>query len=292
MKKNKPSIHTSAHVDAAFSVRRPLHIGAHIILGLMALIIGIPFFWMVTTAVKSPAEVSMFPPILWPKTIRWDNFTTAWGLAPFGRFYLNSFITSASGVILELTVASFSAYAFARLRFRGRDAFFLLMLAAMMIPSQVGLIPNYVVLKHLKWINTYAGIVIPHVSSVFATFLLRQYFMAIPDALYDAAKIDGMGHVRSLVHIALPLSRPILGTLFLYLFISKWNSYLWPLTVTNTQNMRTLPVGLAMVRAAEYTIGPEHLMAAALFVLAPVLIVYFIAQKQLIEGIAAGSVKG
>lgn len=274
--------------------KKPLqhHIGAHIILGAMAVIIGLPFFWMVATSVKSPAEVSVFPPVWIPKTLRWDNFVTAWNLAPFGRFYFNSFITSFTGVVLELAVASFSAYAFARLRFRGRDAFFMVLLAAMMIPGQVALIPNYVVLKHLKWINTYAGIVVPHVSSVFATFLLRQYFLSIPDALYDAAKIDGMGHGRTLIHIAIPLARPVMGTLFLYLFISKWNSYLWPLTVTNTQNMRTLPVGLAMVRSAEYAIGPEHLMAAALFVLVPVLIVYFIAQKQLIEGIVAGSVKG
>ncbi len=168
----------------------------------------------------------------------------------------------------------------------------MIMLAAMMIPGQVALIPNYVILKHLRWINTYQGIVIPHVSSVFGAFLLRQYFLSIPESLYDAAEIDGLGHGRTLLYIALPLSRPVLGTLILYLFISKWNSYLWPLIVTNTQNMRTLPVGLAMVRDAEYSIGPEHLMAASLFVLVPVLIIYFIAQKQLIEGIAAGAVKG
>ncbi|MDD4220261.1 MAG: carbohydrate ABC transporter permease, partial [Sphaerochaetaceae bacterium] len=121
---------------------------------------------------------------------------------------------------------------------------------------------------------------------------LRQYFLSVPAALYDAAEIDGLGHLKTLTYIALPLARPVLGTLFLYLFLAKWNSYLWPLIVTNTQNMRTLPVGLAMVRTAEYAIGPEHLMAASLFVLVPPLIVYFIAQKQLIEGISAGAVKG
>lgn len=267
-------------------------LGTQIILLTISLVIGLPFFWMVTTSLKSPAEVAIFPPIWWPKVIRWDNFITAWNLAPFGRFYLNSTITASTGVVLEVAIASLSAYAFARIRFKYRDILFLVMLAAMMIPSQIGLIPNYVVLKHLRWINTYQGIVIPHVSSVFGAFLLRQYFLSVPSALYDAAEIEGLGHVQTLFYIALPLARPVLGTLVLYLFLSKWNSYLWPLIVTNTQSMRTLPVGLAMVRTAEYAIGPEHLMAASLFVLVPPLIVYFIAQKQLIEGIAAGAVKG
>jgi multiple sugar transport system permease protein/sn-glycerol 3-phosphate transport system permease protein len=230
--------------------------------------------------------------VLWPETIRFDNFVTAWNSAPFGRFYMNSIITATTGVVLEVGIAALSAYAFARIRFKYRDLLFMVLLAAMMIPGQVALIPNYVVLKHLGWINRYAGIVIPHVSSVFGAFLLRQYFMTIPDSLYDAAEMDGLGHVRTMLYIALPLARPVVGTLTLYLFISKWNSYLWPLIITNTQNMRTLPVGLAMLRQAEYAIGPEHLMAASIFVLVPVLVVFFIAQKQLIEGIAAGAVKG
>jgi multiple sugar transport system permease protein/sn-glycerol 3-phosphate transport system permease protein len=264
----------------------------HGILILASLVIGLPFLWMLTTAIKSPAEVYIFPPVLWPETIRFDNFVTAWRSAPFGRFYINSIITATTGVVLEVGIAALSAYAFARIRFKYRDLLFMVLLAAMMIPGQVALIPNYVVLKHLGWINKYAGIVIPHVSSVFGAFLLRQYFLTIPDSLYDAAEIDGLGHVRTMLHIALPLARPVVGTLTLYLFISKWNSYLWPLIITNTQNMRTLPVGLAMLRQAEYAIGPEHLMAASIFVLVPVLVVFFIAQKQLIEGIAAGAVKG
>ncbi|NCB02797.1 MAG: carbohydrate ABC transporter permease [Spirochaetia bacterium] len=264
----------------------------HLILIIASLIIGLPFIWMISTALKTPAQVAKFPPVWWPSPFKWDNFVIAWKLAPFGRFYINSIITATSGVFLEVAIASLSAFAFARIRFKYSNFFFMFMLAAMMIPGQVALIPNYVILKHLHWINTYQGIVIPHVSSVFGAFLLRQYFLSVPSSLYDAAEIDGLGHGRTLLYIALPLARPVLGTLVLYLFISKWNSYLWPLIVTNTQNMRTLPVGLAMVRDAEYAIGPEHLMAASLFVLIPVLIIYFIAQKQLIEGIAAGAVKG
>ena len=264
----------------------------HIVLLLATVVIGLPFFWMLTTALKSPQEVAIFPPVWWPETIRWDNFVTAWNTAPFGRFYINSIVTAAFGVVLGLIAAAFAAYAFARIRFKYRDFFFLVMLAAMMIPGQIALIPNYVILAKLKWINTYQGIVVPHIANVFGAFLLRQYFLTIPDSLYDAAEIDGMGHAKIMLYVALPLSKPVLGTLLLYLFIQKWNAYLWPLIATSKQNMRTLPVGLAMIRSAEYAIGPEHLMAASIFVLVPVLLVYFLAQKQLIEGIAAGAVKG
>jgi ABC-type glycerol-3-phosphate transport system permease component len=264
----------------------------HLLLIAVCVVIGLPFFWMVTTSIKGPTEVQIFPPIWWPETHRFQNFVDAWEAAPFGRFYLNSVVTAGSGVTLEVLIAALAAYAFARIRFRFRETLFIVMLAAMMIPGQVALIPNYVTLKHLGWINTYAGLVVPHVSSVFGAFLLRQAFLSMPADLFDAAHMDGLGHFRCMLNIALPLARPVVATLALYLFIAKWNEYLWPLIITNTQNMRTLPVGLAMVRSAEYNIGPEHLMAASLFVLVPVLIVFFAAQKQLIEGIAAGALKG
>jgi ABC-type glycerol-3-phosphate transport system permease component len=272
--------------------RVALKAASHVVLIAASVAIGLPFLWMLSTAIKAPTEVHIFPPIWWPATPRFDNFVVAWQAAPFGRFYLNSVITAASGVLLEVLIAALSGYAFARIRFRFREPLFMLMLAAMMIPGQMALIPNYVTLKHLAWINTYAGLVVPHISSVFGAFLLRQAFLSMPPALFDAAHMDGLGHLRCLLDVALPMARPVVATLGLYLFISKWNEYLWPLIVTNTQNMRTLPVGLSMVEKAEYIIGPEHLMAASLFVLVPVLVVFFLAQKQLIEGIAAGAVKG
>lgn len=264
---------------------------SHLLLLLVAIVIGLPFIWMISTALKSPQEVAIFPPIWVPKTLRWDNFVTAWEAAPFGRFYVNSLVVTTWGVVMEVMIAALTAYAFARIEFPGRNLLFMVMLAAMMIPGQMALVPNYVTLKHLGWINQYAGIVVPHVSSVFGAFLLRQAFLSMSSELFDAATIDGAGHWRCLLSLALPLARPVVATLTLYLFIAKWNDYLWPLIVTNTQDMRTLPVGLVMVRDAEYIIGPEHLMAATLFVLVPVLIVFFLAQRQLIEGIAAGALK-
>ena len=264
---------------------------SHAVLLLAAIVMGMPFIWMISTAFKSPQEVSIFPPIWLPETLRWDNFVMAWEAAPFGRFYINSIIVTGWGVTMEVLIAALTAYAFARIEFPGRNLLFMVVLAAMMIPTQMALVPNYVTLKHLGWINEYAGIVIPHVSSVFGAFLLRQAFLSMSSEIFDAATIDGAGHLRSLLYVALPLARPVVATLALYLFIAKWNDYLWPLIITNTQDMRTLPVGLVMVRSAEYIIGPEHLMAATLFVLVPVLVVFFLAQNQLIEGIAAGALK-
>ncbi len=282
---------TSAKHHATASSR--LRLGAtHIILIIVAFMMGVPFFWMITTAFKSSTEVYKFPPIWIPETIQWGNFVTAWESAPFGQFYINSIITAVVGVVLEVTIALFSAYAFARIDFPKRDLIFMVVLASMMIPGELTLIPNYVTLSRLKWINSYQGIIIPHVSSVFGAFLLRQAILGMEKEIFDAAEVDGASHVRMLFWIALPMARPVVATLALFLFIAKWNSYLWPLIVTNTENMRTLPVGLAMVRSAEYQIGPEHLMAASLFVLVPVLIVFAFTQRQLIEGIASGAVKG
>ena len=274
-------------------LRRYLKAGtSHVIIVAASIVIGLPFFWMVTTALKSSTEVYSFPPIWLPEVVRWDNFVIAWQSAPFGRFYLNSAIITVAGVLLEVLIAALTGYAFARIEFPFRDAFFMVVLAAMMIPGQLALIPNYVTLHHLGWINTYPGVVIPYISSVFGAFLFRQAFLSMSSEIFDAAKIDGARHLRSLFYVALPIARPVVATLTLYLFIAKWNAYLWPLIVTNTQDMRPLSVGLVMVRDAEYQIGPEHLMAASLFVLAPVLLVFFLAQKQLIEGIATGAIKG
>lgn len=254
--------------------------------------IGLPFFWMVTTALKSDLEVGVFPPVWLPSTLRWENFAEVWRSAPFGMFYVNSFITTLSGLALEVIIGALAAYAFARIEFPHRDRLFLVVLATMMIPGEMALVPNYLTVRTLGWINTYPGIVIPYVSSAFGCFLLRQAFLALPQDIFDAAKIDGAGHLRMLLQIALPMTRPVVATFALFLFIAKWNAYLWPLIVTNTWNMRTLPIGLVMVREADITLGWQHLMAASLFVLIPVLVVFFLAQRQLIEGIARGAVKG
>lgn len=267
-------------------------LASHAVLIFASTVIGLPFFWMISTSFKSDVEVGLFPPVWLPSQLLWENYVRVWTAAPFDMFYINSIITTLSGLILEVIIGAMSAYAFARIEFPHRDALFLVVLATMMIPGEMAIVPNYLTLRNLGWINTYQGIVIPYVSSAFGCFLLRQAFLAMPQEIFDAAKIDGAGHLRILLSIALPMARPVVATFALFLFISKWNAYLWPLIVTNTWNMRTLPIGLVMVREAEGTLGWQHLMAASLLVLLPVLVVFFLAQRQIIEGIARGAVKG
>jgi ABC-type glycerol-3-phosphate transport system permease component len=265
---------------------------SHGIMILASVIVGLPFFWMLTTSFKSDVEVGLFPPIWIPANLLWENYVRVWNAAPFDKFYINSTITTLSGVLISLVVGALSAYAFARIEFPHRDLLFLVVLATMMIPGEMALVPNYLILRNLEWINTYQGIVIPHVSSAFGCFLLRQAFLSLPQEIFDAAKIDGAGHLRMLINIALPMTRPVVATFTLFLFIGKWNAYLWPLIVTNTWDMRKLPIGLVMVREAEGTLGWQHLMAASLLVMLPVLIVFFMTQRHIIEGIGQGAVKG
>jgi len=267
-------------------------LSSHAVLIFASIVIGLPLFWMISTSFKSDVEVGLFPPVWLPSEFLWENYVRVWTAAPFDMFYVNSIITTLSGLVLEVIIGAMSAYAFARIEFPHRDALFLVVLATMMIPGEMALVPNYLTLRNLSWINTHQGIVIPYVSSAFGCFLLRQAFLSIPQDLFDAAKMDGAGHLRMLLNIALPITRPVVATFALFLFIAKWNAYLWPLIVTNTWNMRTLPIGLVMVREAEGTLGWQHVMAASLLVLLPVLVVFFLAQRQIIEGIARGAVKG
>jgi ABC-type glycerol-3-phosphate transport system permease component len=266
---------------------------SHLVILSASVMIGLPFFWMIATSFKNDVEVGLFPPVWFPQQLMFSNYTEVWNSAPFDMFFVNSFITTFAGLILEVIIGSLSAYAFARIEFPHRDALFMVVLATMMIPGEMALVPNFITLKNLGWINTYQGIVIPYVSSAFGCFLLRQAFLGLSQDFFDAAKIDGAGHLRIFFSVAVPMVRPVVATFALFLFISKWNAYLWPLIVTNTWNMRTLPIGLVMVRDAEGALlGWQHLMAASLLVLLPILIVFFIAQKQLIEGIARGGIKG
>jgi ABC-type glycerol-3-phosphate transport system permease component len=264
----------------------------YLVLGLAALFSALPFFWMVSSALKPPEEILVYPPRWWPSEIRWQNFVEAWQAAPFGRYYLNSIVVSTLQTMLELVVGVTGAYALARIRIPGRDLIFALILATLMIPNDVTLIPNYVTLANLGLINTYAGIILPSLASAFSIFLLRQHLLSLPEELFDAARMDGAHHGQMLRHIALPLSLPIVITLTLLNLVSSWNAYLWPLIVTNTDSMRTLPIGLKLMRDAEQG-DPWHLlMAASTFVVVPILILFLFFQRYFVRGITAGAVKG
>jgi sn-glycerol 3-phosphate transport system permease protein len=262
------------------------------VLVLVAIVMGAPFYWMITTALKPVHEIAAYPPVWIPSEWRWQNFVDAWNAAPFGRFYFNTVFVATTQTALEVVIGLMSAYAFARVKFPGRDILFLFVLATLMIPNDVTLIPNYITLASLGWINTYMALILPSASNAFGTFLLRQHILTIPEELFEAARLDGANHYVMLRHIALPLSIPIIMALVLLSFVQTWNSFLWPLIVTNTADMRTLPIGLMYFRNQEMG-DPWHLlMAASTFIVAPVILLFLVTQRFFLRGITAGAVKG
>lgn len=273
---------------------RSMRLLSYVGMVLIVLLIGIPIYWMLSGSVKTNQQINTYPPIWFPPDPQWSNYREAWNLAPFGRFFINSIITTLFGSGLELVNATLSAYALVFLRFPKKNLIFILLLAALMIPNQVTIIPNYLTISDVggqSWINTYQGIILPGISVAFGTFLLRQAFMGLPREVIDAARVDGAGHLRLLVQIVIPMAKPVLVTFALISLVAKWNDYLWPLIVTNQDRMRTLAVGISYLYNPETETRWGPLMAATFFVMLPVVIAYLWAQRHIIEGITAGATK-
>jgi sn-glycerol 3-phosphate transport system permease protein len=258
----------------------------------VALLIGVPIYWMVIGAFKTTQEVYRIPPTWIPSEPTFANFPRAWSSAPFGRYYINTMITTLFGSGFEIFFAVTTAYAFVFLRFPKKEWLFLVLLAALMVPAQVTILPNYLTVAALGWINTYQGIVVPGASVAYGAFLLRQYYRTLPTEVMDAAKVDGAGHLRTLTSIIVPLAKPAIISFALVSIVTKWNDFLWPLLVTNTREMRVLPIGIYWLMVEEGTIEWGLVMAGTLFVVLPVLFVFLYAQQYIVEGIAAGAVKG
>jgi sn-glycerol 3-phosphate transport system permease protein len=260
-------------------------------MALAVLVIGLPVYWTLIAAFKTTSEI-YGPPTWFPVRPTVDNFPAAWGAAPFARYYLNSFITTLGGMAAEVTLAVTSAYALAFLRFPRKDLVFVLLLAALMVPVEITIVPNYLTVARLGWINTYAGIIVPGAAIAYGTFLLRQAFLSLPFEVVEAARVDGAGHLRTMVSVVLPMAQPAIVTMALLSLVAKWNDFLWPLIVTNTAEMRTLPIGIYWLRNSEGVTNWGVVMAGSLFLIIPVMVVFLWAQRSLVEGIAAGAVKG
>ena len=263
-------------------------------LGMFAvvLIIGIPVAWVLSGALKTNREIFSTTPQLLPANPNFDNFVKAWQAAPFDRFYINSFITTLFGAGAEIIMAVTTAYALVFVRFPKRDWVFFLLLVALMVPDEVVLVPNYLTIAGWKMVNTYPGIVLPGASIAFGAFLLRQYFRTIPLDLIDAARVDGAGHLRTLWHVVLPVAAPAVATTALLSITAKWGEYIWPLLITTTEDMRTLPVGISRLLDQEGNTEWGVVMAGTLFVTVPVMLIFLYAQRFVVDGIAAGAVKG
>ncbi len=250
-----------------------------------------PFLWMVSTAIKPREEAYIYPPVFLPKRLSLENLYGVMKIIPIFRYVLNSAYITIVGTVLGLVVCAMAAYSFARLKFPGRDAMFFLFLGTMMIPGAVTMIPTFIIIKILGWMDNYAAIIIPGTASAFGTFLLRQFFLTIPTELEDAARIDGAGRVRFFVQILIPLSIPALVTLGIFNFLGRWNAFLWPLLVIRTQIKFPIQLGLAFFRN-EYTTSTHLIMTATTISVIPLLIVFIAAQKYFVQGVVLSGLKG
>ena len=258
---------------------------------LMSVIILFPLYQAVVTSLATDQEVSTWPPTLVPSGLRLESYATALERAPLLRYLFNSFVQSGTVMIVNLILASLAGYAFAFIDFKFKNFFFLVFLSTMMIPWEATIIPNYLAIRGLGWTDTYLGLTAPYLATAFGTFMLRQFFMAIPKDLHDAAVIDGCSDLRFLSTIVIPLARPALGTLAVFSFLQAYNQYLWPLLVTSNKTMRTVQIGIVMLQDEE-RFAWNVVMAGVVVVMIPTFLLFFFGNRQLIRGLTAGAVKG
>jgi len=260
----------------------------------LAIIVLVPFFWMVSCSLKSLPKIFTYPPVWIPRPVRWDNYRfVITETFPFYQYFLNTLFVSAARTLGILVVSSMAAYTFARLRFRGRDLLFLLFLGTLMIPPQVTMIPTFIIMKYLNWIDTYYALIFPGYPSMFSAFgifLLRQFFLTLPKEIEDAAAVDGCGYFRRYWQIVLPLSKPALAALGIFSFINTWNEFLWPLIVIESDSMKTLTLGLAFFQG-QYYIEWHYLMVAAVIAVVLPVGLYIAAQRSFIQGITLTGIK-
>ncbi len=262
----------------------------HTVLVIGACMMIMPFLWMLTTSVKTQQDAIKFPPDIFPKQLVFMNYLDAFRQVDFSRYFLNTAVMTFGTALLVFVTSVSAAYAFARLKFVGRELLFMTFLAMMMVPLPVYLVPSYVILSHLGWIDTFLALIIPWSVNVFAIFLLRQHFMTIPQELFDAARIDGFDNLNMLMRIVIPLSKPVLVTVGVFQVVASWNSFLWPLIVTHSDSMRTIQTGLAYFAQAESTNYPL-LCAASTFTIMPLVVLYFFVQRHIMESFARSGLK-
>jgi multiple sugar transport system permease protein len=264
----------------------------------------LPFVWMISTSLKPPDQLFTVPATWIPHPLVWDNYVKAMGAGNFGRYAMNSLFLGIANLVTNVLLSALAGYAFARLRFPGRNVLFLLVLATLMVPYQVTIIPLFVIVRHIPlfggndllgqggigWINSYWGLIVPGAVGAFGIFMLRQFFQTLPVELEDAARIDGAGELRIFWQIMLPLAMPAVATLAIFSFQAGWNAFLWPLLITNTDDMRTIQLGLT-VFVQQYSTQWDQLMAATVVATLPVIAVFAFGQRLLVGSIAFTGLK-
>jgi len=256
--------------------------------GVIAMIF--PFIWMILSAFKTKADVYVYPPRWLPSEWSWTNFQAVFRMIPFGRYYLNTILTSVAITALTILLSVIAAYSVTKLRYPGKEIFLGFLRSSMFVPTVVTMIPLYLLVGSLKWLDTYQGIILPQVETAFTTMLLMSYFHSIPNELIDSARIDGCGPYRALTRIVIPNSKGPIATATLFTFLGAWRSYTWPLIVTTRTVIRTLPIGMKYLMD-ESSIEYQIMMAASLMAILPVLIVFVLSEKQLVRSITLTGIK-
>lgn len=258
---------------------------------LVAVLVLLPLLWMFSVSLMRPGEAAQFPPPLLPRAPTLDNYRTLFQQYGLGRYVFNSLLVSTLATLLSLLFVVPAGYAFAKLRFRGRDAIFQSLIAALVIPGQIGMLPLFLELKAMGMVNTYAGALVPWLAGIFGIFMVRQFCLELPTELLEAARIDGAGEGMILRRIVLPVLKPILITLALFVFLGSWNDFMWPLIILADQELYTLPVALAAL-SREHVQDNELMMAGSVVTILPVLVVFLALQRHYLDGLLAGSIKG
>ena len=263
----------------------------YITIAALFLAVVFPFYWMIVTSLQPQDAVFTVPPELWPKHPTFQNYIDAWNSAPWLRYFGNTFFVASASTLISLVTSSLAAFAFATISFKGREALFNLVLSVMMIPTATTLIPNFLIIRTLGWFDTFYALIIPFAASVFGIFLLRQYFMSTPVELWEAAQIDGASRLRYFSSIAMPLAKPAIVTIAINSFLGSWTSFLWPTVMTQSQDKQLIEVALNSFLGEK---GQQwsQLAAASVFTTIPIIILFFFVQRQFIEGIGGGGIKG
>ena len=263
----------------------------HLVLIVFALIVLIPLYWMLKSAFGTNEEVLATPVSWWPRSFHPENFSRGLATNPFGRYFLNSFVVAVAVTLTTVVTSALAGYGFAKFRFPLRGLLFGVVLASMMVPFQAIMIPLFVLVRQLGWINTYAGLIVPGAVGGFGIFLMRQFMLRLPDELLDSARIDGCNEWQVFARVVLPLSGAPLASLAVLTFLASWNNFLWPLIVSQSPSMSTVPLGLAQFRGSYFT-NYVQLLAVSLLATLPVVALYITMQRQIVGSFASSGIKG
>ncbi|WBT08843.1 carbohydrate ABC transporter permease [Corynebacterium sp. SCR221107] len=267
-------------------------VAGYVAMFLALIMVGLPLLWIVLTSLKMRQEIYTQPVTWWPSAFEFDNYSVAMNDVPFWTYLRNSIIITATLCIIKVILGVLSAYALAILRFPGRNLVFIIVISALMVPSEITVISNYALVNALGWRNTFQGIIVPLAGVAFGTFLMRNHFLSLPVEIIEAARVDGAGPIKTLTRVLLPISLPTLSAFAVITMVNEWNQYLWPFIMSDTEKVATLPIGLTMLQNNDGVTNWGPVMAATILTIVPVLIIFLALQKYMIKGLTTGAVKG